>query len=226
VSIELEPSEKTNDSSALGDAVGCRDRARLVKNVPRQRVRNEAMQRVVSFWDRLLGTVTVKTPDRAFDLMLNRWLLYQCVACRVWGRTGFYQSSGAFGFRDQLQDVLALLLAAPRLARTHLLHAASRQFVEGDVQHWWHEPGGQGCPHAVCGRPAVARLRRARIRRRHRRYRRARRRRVLPRGPPARAERARSLRATDHLAGTSVAVRALRARRDDQPRKPASMAFH
>jgi cyclic beta-1,2-glucan synthetase len=144
VTIELDPSEKRTVVGLLGDAVDAETARDLVKKYRESAYVNEAMQKVISFWDRLLGTVAVKTPDRALDLMLNRWLLYQCVACRVWGRTGFYQSSGAFGFRDQLQDVLALLLAAPRLARTHLLHAASRQFVEGDVQHWWHEPGGQG----------------------------------------------------------------------------------
>jgi cyclic beta-1,2-glucan synthetase len=144
VAIELEPSEKRTIVGLLGDAVDAQAARDLVAKYRDSAYLSEAMQRVVSFWDRLLGTVAVKTPDRAFDLMLNRWLLYQCVACRIWGRTGFYQSSGAFGFRDQLQDVLALLLAAPRLARTHLLHAASRQFLEGDVQHWWHEPGGQG----------------------------------------------------------------------------------
>jgi cyclic beta-1,2-glucan synthetase len=123
------------------DEVAAREALADYRNVARARA---AVDRAVAGWAERLGVITVHTPEPTFDAMLNGWTLYQALACRVWGRSALYQSSGAYGFRDQLQDVMALVYAEPALAREHILRAAARQFLEGDVQHWWHPQSGRG----------------------------------------------------------------------------------
>ncbi len=130
----------------------------------------QRLDAVREHWNALLGATEVKTPDPLFDAMVNRWLLYQAVSCRMWAKAGFYQAGGATGFRDQLQDAMALAWAAPAMLRQHIVQCASRQFVEGDVQHWWHAPLGAGVrthfsddllwlPHACAALPAGHRRR-------------------------------------------------------------------
>ncbi|MCU0463544.1 MAG: cellobiose phosphorylase [Anaerolineae bacterium] len=128
----------------LGQGVIREDAIDLIETYQKAERVESAWGEVADFWDKTLGTVTVQTPDPAMNLMLNRWLLYQALACRIWGRSAFYQSSGAFGFRDQLQDVMALMWATPNVARDHILLAARHQFETGDVLHWWHPPSGRG----------------------------------------------------------------------------------
>jgi cyclic beta-1,2-glucan synthetase len=143
VVIEVPPGGREEIVLFLGQASSASEARALLA-----RYRAEDLDRVLetvrTHWDDILGAVQVKTPDRSMDLMLNRWLLYQTLGCRVWARSAFYQAGGAYGFRDQLQDVMALAVARREIAREHLLRAAGRQFVDGDVQHWWHPPSGRG----------------------------------------------------------------------------------
>ncbi|MGA7785281.1 MAG: glucoamylase family protein [Candidatus Acidiferrales bacterium] len=141
--IVIAPGARTEIVFFLGEAEN-RERVRGLVKQYRAADLDEVFRAITRSWDDVLGAVQVTTPDPGLDLMLNRWLLYQTLACRVWARAAFYQLSGAYGFRDQLQDVLALTVAKRGVAREQLLRAASRQFTEGDVQHWWHPPSGRG----------------------------------------------------------------------------------
>ena len=144
VEWELAPGEQKEVTFLLGQAANLDAMRGLVSKFAEKGSATKILDAARNEWNRLFDAVSVKTPDPAFDLLMNRWLLYQVLSCRVWARTGFYQSSGAFGFRDQLQDVLSLLHTSPKEARAQILLAASRQFPEGDVQHWWHPPTGRG----------------------------------------------------------------------------------
>ena len=142
--FELKDGEEKVILFLLGEAGDRVTASRLVQRYQDLAAADAADQAACKRWDDLLTTIQVRTPSPALDLLLNRWLLTQVLACRFWGRSAFYQSSGAYGFRDQLQDSMALVYAAPAEARAHLLRAAARQFEEGDVQHWWHPPSGRG----------------------------------------------------------------------------------
>jgi cellobiose phosphorylase len=144
VTFDLADGQERETSFRLGVGRNPADVQDLIQRFRRVDASRGALEGVWAYWNRTLGTVNVDTPDPSVNVMANGWLLYQTLSCRLWGRTGFYQSGGAYGFRDQLQDVMALVHAEPALTREHLLRAAAHQFREGDVQHWWHPPSGRG----------------------------------------------------------------------------------
>lgn len=142
--VSLEPGEQKTVTFLLGQAADEETAVSLINAFRQPQRVAQAWQDNIAAWDRILGAVQVETPDPAMNLLLNRWLLYQALSCRLWGRSALYQSSGAYGYRDQLQDVMALLHARPDLVRAQLLRAARHQFEAGDVLHWWHPPQARG----------------------------------------------------------------------------------
>lgn len=144
VSFDLSDGQEREIVFRLGVGRNLDEAGKLVQRFRGAVAARAALEAVRKHWKYTLGAVQVETPDPALNVLANGWLVYQTLACRIWARSGFYQSGGAFGFRDQLQDAMALIHADPALVRAHLLLCASRQFLEGDVQHWWHPPSGRG----------------------------------------------------------------------------------
>ena len=144
VSINLADGQERETVFRLGVGRNVADADTLIQRFRGAPAARSALEAVWQHWNHTLGAVQIETPDPAVNVLANGWLVYQTLACRIWARSGYYQSGGAYGFRDQLQDVMALIHTRPELVRQHLLLCASRQFVEGDVQHWWHPPTGRG----------------------------------------------------------------------------------
>jgi cyclic beta-1,2-glucan synthetase len=142
--VSLAPGETREITFILGAAATMDDALQQLDAFSTTPAAAAAATATTDAWSRRLSVIRVRTPEPSFDAMLNEWTLYQALGCRMWARSAVYQSSGAYGFRDQLQDVLAFVYAEPQIARTHILRAAGRQFVEGDVQHWWHPQSGRG----------------------------------------------------------------------------------
>ncbi|MBC7828946.1 MAG: cyclic beta 1-2 glucan synthetase [Chitinophagaceae bacterium] len=144
ISCDLAIGQERDAIFRLGTGINAYEASITLRQFRGLNAANKVLEEVHEYWEKTLGALQVETPNQALNILTNGWLVYQTLACRLWARSGFYQSGGAFGFRDQLQDVIAIIHTEPALARAQILLGASRQFKEGDVQHWWHPPSGRG----------------------------------------------------------------------------------